>query len=283
MFSKLAEELKLAREKSQITPEFIAQKIKIDLKFLHLMEKGDYSFLPEIYIKAFIKEYARIVGLDENQTMKKYELAKEGKGFSEATDLPEVKLQSKTTADDEVKEIPKPILPKKTVIDDYDTSGSDNRSKNGNNQKNLVLAVTSGAVIIILFLVYIFVFYDSTDKIIAEKSYEEVLRESKKRFEEEPVKVENSSLASDSLLLAFRAFDSSWLKVTFDENETKEYYLYPKNTLEIKAGESFNLTIGNSFGVEVYLNGEKIDVKGKSSAVSRVIIDRDGIKPVNVK
>lgn len=281
MFSKLAEELKLAREKSQITPEFIAQKIKIDLKFLHLMEKGDYSFLPEIYIKAFLREYARIVGLDEQLILKKYELAKEGKDYSVTTDLSEVKLQSVNTTD-EVKETQKPVPKKTTIIDDYDRSGSDSRTKN-NNQKNLVLVVTSGAVIITLFLVYMFVFYDSTDKIIAEKSYEEVLRESKKRFEEEPVKVENSSLTSDSLLLAFRAFDSSWLKVTFDENETKEYYLYPKNTLEIKAGESFNLTIGNSFGVEVYLNGEKIDIKGKSSAVSRVIIDRDGIKPVSIK
>jgi cytoskeletal protein RodZ len=281
MFSKLAEELKIAREKSQITPEFIAQKIKIDLKFLHLMEKGDYSFLPEIYIKAFLREYARIVGLDEQLILKKYELAKEGKDYSVTTDLSEVKLQSVNTTD-EVKETQKPVPKKTTIIDDYDRSGSDSRTKN-NNQKNLVLVVTSGAVIITLFLVYMFVFYDSTDKIIAEKSYEEVLRESKKRFEEEPVKVENSSLTSDSLLLAFRAFDSSWLKVTFDENETKEYYLYPKNTLEIKAGESFNLTIGNSFGVEVYLNGEKIDIKGKSSAVSRVIIDRDGIKPVSIK
>ncbi|HPI38878.1 MAG TPA: helix-turn-helix domain-containing protein, partial [Ignavibacteriaceae bacterium] len=280
MFSKLAEELKIAREKSQITPEFIAQKIKIDLKFLHLMEKGDYSFLPEIYIKAFLREYARIVGLDEQLILKKYELAKEGKDYSVTTDLSEVKLQSVNTTD-EVKETQKPVPKKTTIIDDYDRSGSDSRTKN-NNQKNLVLVVTSGAVIITLFLVYMFVFYDSTDKIIAEKSYEEVLRESKKRFEEEPVKVENSSLTSDSLLLAFRAFDSSWLKVTFDENETKEYYLYPKNTLEIKAGESFNLTIGNSFGVEVYLNGEKIDIKGKSSAVSRVIIDRDGIKPVSI-
>ena len=71
MFSKLAEELKLAREKSQLTPEYIAQKIKIDLKFLRMMEKGDFTFLPDIYIKAFLKEYARMVGLDENLIIKK--------------------------------------------------------------------------------------------------------------------------------------------------------------------------------------------------------------------
>jgi len=275
MYSKLAEELKLAREKSQLSPEFIAQKIKIDLKFLRMMEKGDFTFLPEIYIKAFLKEYARLVGLDENQTLKKYELAKEGKDFSEEVLSEEIVKETKKQVTTETV--------KTNIVEDYDKSREEEPEHSKNNRKSVLMAFSSGAVILTLFLVYIVFFYESTDKIITEKPYEEIIRESKKRFEEEPQKTDNSRNDSDSLFLAFKAFDSSWLQVVFDGNETKEYYLYPKNSLEITAGESFNLTIGNSYGVDVFLNGEKIDVKGKTSAVSRVIIDREGIKPINIK
>lgn len=275
MYSKLAEELRLAREKSQLSPEFIAQKIKIDLKFLRMMEKGDFTFLPDIYIKAFLKEYARMVGLDENQIIKKYEMAKEGKVFSE--EIIDEEIIKETKEEETAEKV------KATIVDEYDRSVADESGHSKNNRKSVFMAFSSGAVIIVLFLIYIIFFYESTDKIIIEKPYEEIIRESKKRFEEEPKKVDNVRDASDSLLLAFRAFDSSWLQVVFDGKEIKEYYLYPKNTLEIMAGESFNLTIGNSYGVDVFLNGEKIDVKGKTSAVSRVIIDREGIKPVNIK
>ena len=56
MFTKFAEELKEARTKSQLTLQHIASKTRIDLKFLEYMEKGNFNFLPDLYIKAFIKE-----------------------------------------------------------------------------------------------------------------------------------------------------------------------------------------------------------------------------------
>ena len=62
MLNKFSEELKEARIKNGLTLQQIAAKTRIDLKFLENLENGNFAFLPELYIKAFIREYAKLVG-----------------------------------------------------------------------------------------------------------------------------------------------------------------------------------------------------------------------------
>ncbi|MCK7516561.1 MAG: helix-turn-helix domain-containing protein [Ignavibacteriales bacterium] len=51
----------------------MAAKTRIDFKFLEAIDNGNFSFLPDLYVKAFIKQYAKAVDLDEQETIKKYE------------------------------------------------------------------------------------------------------------------------------------------------------------------------------------------------------------------
>ncbi len=83
MFDKLAEELKEARVRNNLTLKQLSTKTRIDIKFLEAMEEGNLSFLPELYVKAFIKEYASVVGLNVEVTLKKYDAAKEGLPYEE--------------------------------------------------------------------------------------------------------------------------------------------------------------------------------------------------------
>ena len=71
MFDELANELKTAREKNTMTLAQVANKSKIDIKFLEAMEQGDFAFLPDLYVRAFIKNFAKTVGLDENKILQK--------------------------------------------------------------------------------------------------------------------------------------------------------------------------------------------------------------------
>ena len=82
MLTKFAQELKKAREKAEVTLQNLSARSRLDIKFLQAMENGDFSFLPEIYVKAFIKDYAKFIGLDENEIIKKYEAAKKGKDYN---------------------------------------------------------------------------------------------------------------------------------------------------------------------------------------------------------
>lgn len=83
MLNKFAEELKAARLKSDLTLEQIAAKTRIDLKFLEAIENGNFHFLPELYVKAFLREYFNLVGLNEQISFKKFEAAKKGKQYDE--------------------------------------------------------------------------------------------------------------------------------------------------------------------------------------------------------
>ena len=78
MFDELANELKTAREQNSMSLAQVSNKSKIDIKFLEAMEQGDFAFLPDLYVRAFIKNFAKTVGLDENKIFKKYEAAKLG-------------------------------------------------------------------------------------------------------------------------------------------------------------------------------------------------------------
>ena len=83
MFDKLSEELKAARIRAGLTLQQLANKTRIDIKFLEYIEDGNFSFLPELYVKAFLKEYVKFVGLDEKIIFKKYEAYKQGKEYIE--------------------------------------------------------------------------------------------------------------------------------------------------------------------------------------------------------
>ena len=66
MLENFAEELKCCQRKLNLSLQQFAAKTRIDLKFLEAIEDGDFTFLPDIYVKAFIKDYSNIVGLDRN-------------------------------------------------------------------------------------------------------------------------------------------------------------------------------------------------------------------------
>ena len=83
MFDKFAEYLRKARLKKGITLQQIAAKTRIDIKFLEAIDSGNLGFLPDMYVKAFIKQFAKAVDLDELETIKKYEDALAGKYVDE--------------------------------------------------------------------------------------------------------------------------------------------------------------------------------------------------------
>ena len=290
MFEKIAEELKQAREKAEITPEQIASKIRIDLKFLRKMEKGDFSFIPDIYMQAFLKEYAKAVGLDETLILKKYKLAKEGKPIEEAEIIelpPPPKLETEKY-EEPVLRPPATYYPPSQIkkekipsIIDYNTYEKPEPTTKSLIKKNQFYILTGVGVALLLIIIYLLFIRKSSEEIITETPIEESIKENKQRFVEEeqkPVISDTTKSASDSLTLHFIAKDSSWLKVTFDGVNIKEYYLYKRNDLQIKAAQSFNLIIGNPGGLEVTLNDKPIDLKQKDKRVSRVIVDKSGVK-----
>lgn len=286
MFDKLAEELKKARKEHNLNLQQLSAKTKIDIKFLEAIEAGDFAFLPELYVKAFIKEFARVVGLDEQKIVKKYENIKEGKLYEEAEEQADLKEQApvKETRS-EKKHIPKQPQQISPPVQHYDATIPPSIPDNSAfrmKQKKLIM-IGSVAAVIIFLLVYLLFFNSDSDVIITEKPIEEVIENRKQRFVEEETPAEQSAVtqSADSLNLTIFSGDTSWVRIIFDNKRADEFILFPNSQKNLKTGNNFKITFGRSSAVKLQLNNQPLDFTRRGSEVSYVFIDSSGLRYLN--
>lgn len=301
MLNKFADELKTKREESGLTLKQLATKTRIDLKFLEAIEEGNFAFLPELYVKAFVKQFAKTIGLDENITLKKYEAAKEGKEYDpNPPAMPEEKVitQGHQTSDDaktpeqlvpqkveETKPIVKSTSPLKSYVDETKTKNVEDESKA--NKQLMIFGLGGVALIIVAALVYL-IFFNQSNKIIVEETpIDEVLLESNERYSEEPSFDQSAAdsvdmfTSSDSLYLTFFAKETSWVYVVLDNNRTQEFTLNPNSKFSVAATREFKATVGNSGGVTLQLNNQSVEFVGRSGSVRHFKLDKTGLVYLN--
>jgi cytoskeletal protein RodZ len=283
MLDQFAEELKTAREKSGVTLQQMAAKTRIDIKFLEAIDQGNFSFLPELYVKAFLKEYAKTVGIDEEETAKKYEAAKLGI-------LPPEEDERKSEAKEKPAEQPSPPIrktlkqPVKTYVDPNTTR---QKSGGGQDQKTTMIMIASVlAVVVLTIILYLTVFQKSSDIIVEEKPFSEVVQDSQPRFTEEKTNKEETTtpVITDSLLLQFTNIDStdtSWIYVILDRKTVNEFMLFPRRTKTIKAASAFEFTLGNSGVIRLQLDNKSLPFEGRRHSVRYFKVDNSGIQKLS--
>jgi cytoskeletal protein RodZ len=282
MLDKFADELKAARIKNNISLQQMSAKSRIDIKFLEALDNGNFSFLPDLYVKAFIKQYARVVGLDENETLKRYDLAKEGRLYEKAIEPgPE---QPKEEKEKPVTQVPpRPVqqvkVPTFTDVNTLSTSGSKE-----NKIKLKPAYVAAGLIVIIIAAVY-FMFFDKASNIVVEeKPFEEVLEQAATdRFAEGPKTndAKQVTAALDSLILQVSnidSTDSAWVLVIYDDVVKGDFLLYPKSSKTIKAARLFKITLGNSGVIRFVLNKAAVQFEGRRGSVRHFKLDKNGIE-----
>jgi len=67
--------------------------------------------------------------------------------------------------------------------------------------------------------------------------------------------------------IRIQVIEETWMKVITDSLNTTEYSLSPGETLELEADNSFNLLIGNATGIQLTYNDEPVPIPGKSGQV----------------
>ena len=79
MLQTFAEDLKYFREKKNLTLKDVALDTRLNMSVLESMETGDFTFQPQTYIRAFLRQYAKSIGLNPDEILKDYEQAKNGR------------------------------------------------------------------------------------------------------------------------------------------------------------------------------------------------------------
>jgi cytoskeletal protein RodZ len=291
MLDKFADELREQREKSGLTLQQMANKTRIDLKFLEAIDQGNFSFLPDLYVKAFVKQFAKTIGLDENLILKKFEAAREGKEYNPDPVVSKEEIKQKEVSQTQLPktDVPKPIAKSTSPLKSYAEEPKQKTSEDEKkvNHQLMIFGIGGVGLIIITALLYFFVFNKSDKIIVEETPIEEVIKQSKDRYvEEEPVQQSgnDSTLApvsSDSLYLTFFAKETSWVFVVLDNAKTQEFTLNPNSKFSVAASREFKATVGNSGGVTLQMNNKPVDFTGRIGSVRYFKLDRSGIVYLN--
>lgn len=79
MLKAFARDLKHIREEKNISLRDISVKTRLNISVLESLENADYTFQPQTYIRAFLKQYIAALDLDVDEILFDYDLARSGK------------------------------------------------------------------------------------------------------------------------------------------------------------------------------------------------------------
>ncbi len=255
--NECGEELRAARLVQEISLEDISSATRINIKFLKAIEEGNFSLLPQTYIRAFIRAYAAQVGIDPVHAVKKYEQQA----------IPGASLSSFQTH----------ISPIKVRL-----------QKQKGASKITVLVIITFIIIIGLVFTLSVVKNNKVEK-VEEIPFQEYYQKTETKSETKidslflpetqilsgtPQTTNNAKL--DSLILNVSATESAWISVIIDEKIKKEILLYSQKNIEYKAINQFRITVGNAGATVIKLNNYTIKPLGKRGVIIRdYIVNRN--------
>jgi len=284
MLKAFAEKLKRTREKAGITLQRVSAKTRIDIKFLEAIEQGDIDFLPELYVKAFIKQYAKVIGLDEDETLQEYLIAREGKELeSDKEEVVESNTPEGSSVDDKNDDNDRKAEPKTYSFTDESALKKEIVEEI---KKQNPIKIAGGILIALLVigLVYILINNKSNEIIVQEKPYEEVLEQTSKHQIDETNSSnieENLPEVSKELVLTItntNSNDSAWVLIITDDVSKQDFILLPKASKTVEAKNNFQFTLGNSGVIKLVLNDNELEFNGRRGAIRYFKLEKDGLE-----
>ncbi|MFQ6618428.1 MAG: helix-turn-helix domain-containing protein [Fidelibacterota bacterium] len=265
-------ELKEIRTSHHITLEQISDRTKINIKFLTALEEGNFDILPEPYIRLFFKAYAKEIGVDPREVVEKFDEFLREKEVSETAEGGE-KIPSRTGK------------PEKISV--KNSTGYSLQARGG--QIIWIVAfIIIGSIVFLKLCTLERGKRPSEIKLLkdekpAVKQQEELSAEKLIVDEEKAATLleEEQMLipANVPLNLSLKAKELTWVRVIIDDKETSEYMFRPGQSKQWTAGSKFQLRIGKSMGVELFLNGNPLPELGpRNTMVWKLVITRKGIE-----
>jgi cytoskeleton protein RodZ len=239
----LFEELKRAREAKRLSLSDIADATLININYLEQIEKGNTTILPQTYVRAFIREYAAIVGLNPDEVIQKYE-------HSDPKGAPSAHTPPPTVADRAEPVTTSPALLRWVFIS---------------------VGVIGAAIILWAS------FTKESAPPVQEIPFQSVVTENEKRFAPQPApqkppeEIRPAVALADSLVLRASTTDTVWVQMTVDQNPPREYIFRPNSHITWKARDGFTVTLGNGGAIQFTLNQKQLGTLGKPGSVVRNI------------
>lgn len=265
---KLGADFKKAREDKNKSLEEISVKTKINVEFLKAMEDNKFDFLHIPYVLAFVKSYAKILGMDVDDVT---ERLKKQLNF-ELEQAPQPEKHDKEPEDDVIKMQEPPKLKLETMQADS--------ISNKTNKKKITLILYIALLVIIVYSLKNLL--STEDEVPVMSPQTEIPEEPATTAGDDPV--QNIPAPPDSIELRLVVSDTTWFRVIIDEKDTIERIYPPGYIRTWNAADKFEIISGKSTGIKLYFNGVQLTGLGSDSTlIQRLILTKDGEPLIRLK
>ncbi len=235
--------LREKRKSKGLSLEQVSEELRIKLSFLEALEEEKYELLPApLYKRIFLKAYADYLGLNFEEIINKFPI--NGSKAREKEDI-----FSTPPIEKEVKAA-RPV--------------TGTKGKTGYDSWLVIAGLLLGVMIILLFVIHQQIYRQDGD--ISRRIREARLGpflpvpDSGRLKPRLPVKEEIRLIPAQlrEMTLRLEGVEYTWATVTGDGNTLFAGYINNGTQVEYQARERFNLTLGKSLGVRVYINGKRL-------------------------
>jgi cytoskeletal protein RodZ len=244
-------DLRKAREAKRTTLSDISDATSIDIRFLEAIEQGNTAILPQAYVRAFIREYSAVLGLDPVETLKQYERA-----VSTEEIHPAVQPQATEPTDQTVS----PVI---TTAEGQASPFNPNLAKIAMVSVALAIGAIGG------WNLWIRSSSPVKDASPVQNADQENRIITDPLTHGDTLHTAPLQAAGDSLTLKVSTTDSVWLVLQIDNLQPREYLFREKLTMVWKARERFRVTVGNASAMKFTLNDTFIGQLGKRRGIVR--------------
>ena len=305
---ELGQQLKIAREQLGFEIKESAASIKIDAKFVEKMEIGDFTFLPDVYVRSFLKEYAVVLHLDPDEVLEAY------KGLRKAPEVkhppvqppppPPVPVQAppppppspaqsqQSYFDDPVDS--KPQQPKvdlqqklRNWIEAFMANQDSNFFKKLIAMKKSYLAI--GAVIVVLAVVLYVIFSGKSNENEIRTDGRQVdellngVQDTNNKFQANGLADIKLPPDADTVILVINSKDTTKVRAIIDKKDTlKSTVVDPTQPVTYNASKRIDLRIENASRLSVTLNDKSLELQ-KKKGVQTLNIDKNGLIKATTK
>ncbi len=261
---QLGENLREARESKKQSLEKIANRTKININFLRNMEAGKFDFLPELFVRNFLKMYIKELGRDVEKFLNTYDAIVSSKkpDHETITDDALKQFEAEQSQPDlfsKIKDFVQPYLRRKKFI---------------------WLGVGFVCVILIVFSL-----------INGDNNHSAYLADSTSAGIGSTNSVHKNTLDTSALSVASKLFnhgkklsleletlEKTWLQIAIDDSAAKDYIFDTGKEARWEAKEKYLIRIGNGGGIRLYLNGVDLGQLGEQGEVVTLLLNKDGIQ-----
>ncbi len=267
--------LQSIRVEKGISLKAVSQETRIRLETLHFIEEEDHQHLPdEVYVKGFLRAYAKAIGANGDEAVQRYisRLAVKRKiALSEAALY--------RTGGAFWRRLILSLTAVLCLIAATLYAVSAWRAHNVPKEETVSTetaepSATEPAI-------------EKPDALSKAPAEEKAVPASKTEPTTEPpmdsaddkeVSITDSSIGSaaaapagaNKYRLTIDTIEETWLKIIVDDQQSKQYRLYPGDHIELEGSRNFNLLIGNAGGIRLGLNGKAVALSGKSGQVVNI-------------